>query len=213
MSSRVPFWRRNIFIKRRFQADFSVKFLVLILIESLLAIGLFVYLSRDTITTGYSGSELIISRTRDFFLPTLLLSNLVVVGITAVVGVVVFLLASHKLAGPLYRFEKTLDNMGSGDLTHRFSLRQKDQMKSLADKINELNMKMERNMLEIQKNVDEVKGHFSAIQSALSSESYDRKDLEGILGEASKKLRELEKFAKFFRTSRTEEKGGPVHPD
>ena len=206
MTTRTPFWRRNIFIKRRFQADFSIKFLILILIESVLAIGLFLYLSKDTVTTGYSGSELVISRTRDFFLPTLLLSNLIVVGITAVIGVIVFLIASHKLAGPLYRFEKTLENMSSGDLTHRFSLRQKDQMKSLADKINELNNMMERNMLEIQKNVDDVKGLFSDAQSTLASDSYDRAELEKMLQEASGKLRELEKFARFYRTSHTEGK-------
>ena len=206
MTTRTPFWRRNIFIKRRFQADFSIKFLILILIESVLAIGLFLYLSKDTITTGYSGSELVISRTRDFFLPTLLLSNLIVVGITAVIGVIVFLIASHKLAGPLYRFERTLENMSSGDLTHRFSLRQKDQMKSLADKINELNNMMERNMHEIQKNVDDVKGLFSDAQSTLASESYDREELGKMLQEASGKLRELEKFARFYRTSHTKGK-------
>jgi len=206
VTTRTPFWRRNIFIKRRFQADFSIKFLILILIESVLAIGLFLYLSKDTITTGYSGSELVISRTRDFFLPTLLLSNLIVVGITAVIGVIVFLIASHKLAGPLYRFERTLENMSSGDLTHRFSLRQKDQMKSLADKINELNNMMERNMHEIQKNVDDVKGLFSDAQSTLASESYDREELGKMLQEASGKLRELEKFARFYRTSHTKGK-------
>jgi methyl-accepting chemotaxis protein len=207
VSSRTPFWRRNIFIKRRFQADFSIKFLILILVEAVLAIGLFLYLSKDTITTGYSGSELIISKTRDFFLPSLLLSNLIVVGITAIIGVIVFLIASHKLAGPLYRFEKTLENMGSGDLTHRFSLRQKDQMKSLADKINELNIKLEQNMLEIQRNVGDLKEHFAEIESTLSSESYDKKKLEGKLRETSGKLHELEKFVRFFRTSRTEGEG------
>ncbi|MFQ5330360.1 MAG: hypothetical protein ACE5D4_10285 [Thermodesulfobacteriota bacterium] len=206
MSSRRPFWRRNIFIQRRFQADFSIKFLILILVESALAIGLFLYLSKDTITTGYSDSGLVISKTSDFFLPTLLLSNLIVVGITAIIGVVVFLIASHKLAGPLYRFEKTLENMGSGDLTHRFSLRQKDQMKSLADKINELNVKLEDNMLEIQGNVDNLKEHFSEMESAISSDSYDRKKLEAMFRETSGTLRKLEKFVRFFRTSHTEGK-------
>ena len=134
----------------------------------------------------------------------LLLSNLIVVGITAIIGVVVFLIASHKLAGPLYRFEKTLENMGSGDLTHRFSLRQKDQMKSLADTINELNVKLENNMLEIQGNVDDLKKHFSEMESTISSKSYDRKKLEAMFRETSGTLRKLEKFVRFFRTSRTE---------
>src|SRR3989304_4387619 len=95
MGNRLPFRRRNYFIKKKFQVNFTVKFLIIILIEAFLAAGLFLYLSKGTLTTGYLGSELRIARTYDFFLPMLLLSNLIIVGISAVIGIAVFRSEEH----------------------------------------------------------------------------------------------------------------------
>src|SRR3989337_574121 len=122
MGNRLPFRRRNYFIKKKFQVNFTVKFLIIILIEAFLAAGLFLYMSKGTLTTGYLGSELRIARTYDFFLPMLLLSNLIIVGISAVIGIAVFIFLSHRIAGPLYRFENILDAIKKGDLTQRFKL-------------------------------------------------------------------------------------------
>jgi methyl-accepting chemotaxis protein len=206
MNNKGFYKRRNIFIKKRFQTDFSIKFLILIAIESLMAIGLFIYISKGTITAGYSGSELIVARTRDFFLPTLLLSNLIIVGLTAFVGVVVLLLASHKIAGPLYRFEESLVKIGDGDLTYRLALRGKDQMNLLAERINELNSKMEEVISTIQQKLDDMEKLFSEIQSSLSPDSYNKRELEDLINEASKKVNELKKTSNYFRTSRTQGK-------
>lgn len=206
MNNKRPYKRRNIFIKKRFQTDFSVKFFILIAIESLMAIGLFIFISKGTMTAGYSGSELIVARTRDFFLPTLLLSNIIVVVLTAFAGVVVLLLASHKIAGPLYRFEKSLEKISGGDLTYRFVLRERDQMNLLAERINELNSRMDEVISVIQQNLDDMHKLFSGIQSSISSEPLNKMELEGLIKEASKKLDELKKNANYFRTSKTQGK-------
>ena len=80
--------RKTVYIKPSFQANFAVKFLILIAVEAVLLLGLFLYLSKSTVTAGYSGSELVLSGTGEYFLPALLLSNIVIVGITAVAGAV-----------------------------------------------------------------------------------------------------------------------------
>ncbi len=193
--------RRTVFIKKRFQADFSIKFLVLIVIESLLAIALFGYLSRGTFITGYTGSDIIIARTGDYFLPTLLLANLLVIGATAVAGFVIMLYASHKIAGPLYRFEKSLEEIGAGDLTHRFTLRSKDQLGELAGKVNEFSTRLEGAVSGIKGEMDGLHAALFAISSGLM-EGADREELLKRLEEAKKRLDGLEKAARFFKTSR-----------
>lgn len=40
---------------------------------------------------------------------------------------------SHKIAGPIYRFEKQAKAVGEGDLTLKFKLRKGDELKELAD--------------------------------------------------------------------------------
>ncbi|MDO9289237.1 MAG: hypothetical protein Q7T83_10645, partial [Thermodesulfovibrionales bacterium] len=99
MANKPPFRRRNYFINKKFQTNFSIKFLVVIVIEAIMALGLFLYLSKGTLTTGYIGSELKISRTYDFFLPMLLLSNIVIVGVTGIIGIAVLIFMSHRIAG------------------------------------------------------------------------------------------------------------------
>jgi methyl-accepting chemotaxis protein len=45
---------------------------------------------------------------------------------------------SHKIAGPVYRIEKSLGSMAAGDLSFRITLRKGDEMVSLANNINRL---------------------------------------------------------------------------
>ncbi|HRY30414.1 MAG TPA: methyl-accepting chemotaxis protein [Elusimicrobiota bacterium] len=55
----------------------------------------------------------------------------------AVVGIVAVFL-SHKLAGPIYRFEKSAHVLGGGDLTHRVHLRKGDELMDLQDEFNSM---------------------------------------------------------------------------
>ena len=201
MGNRLPFRRRNYFIKKKFQVNFTVKFLIIILIEAFLAAGLFLYMSKGTLTTGYLGSELRIARTYDFFLPMLLLSNLIIVGISAVIGIAVLIFLSHRLAGPLYRFENILDAIKKGDLTQRFKLRENDKFVELANSINEHTDTLDKNMGHLKAGVMEFSQLASKMQTALASDPSANKELERLLQEMSKKLQELEGAANYFKTS------------
>ena len=201
MDNNPFFRRRNYFIKKNFQVNFTVKFLIIILIEAFLAAGLFLYMSKGTLTTGYLGSELRIARTYDFFLPMLLLSNLIIVGISAVIGIGVLIFLSHRLAGPLYRFENILNSIKKGDLTQRFKLRENDQFAELANSINEHTDTLDKNMGHLKAGVMEFSQLASKMQTALASDPSANKELERLLQEMSKKLQALEGAANYFKTS------------
>lgn len=193
--------RRDRFIKKKFQLDFSIKFLAIIVIEAVLAILLFLYLSKGTLTTGYYGSEFKIATTYDFFLPALLLSNLIIVGVTGIIGIVVLIFLSHKIAGPLYRFENVLTSISKGDLTQRFKLREKDQLTELADRIDELTEIMDRNICELKSGIVDISKLIAEIQIVATETPSVNKKLDSLLQETSKKLNDLEKAANYFRTS------------
>lgn len=128
--------RKNYFVKKRFQMNFLLRFLVLLVLESVLIAGLFMYVSTNTLTTGYMDYTLKIERTANFFfIPFLLITAIVVVGI-GITGMVMFILLSHRIAGPLYRFEKILGQIEEGDLTTRVSLRKTDQLMALKESLN-----------------------------------------------------------------------------
>jgi nitrate/nitrite-specific signal transduction histidine kinase len=48
------------------------------------------------------------------------------------------ILFSHKLAGPLYRFEKACHNVINGDYTEKITLRKRDEMQNLAHLFNDM---------------------------------------------------------------------------
>lgn len=53
------------------------------------------------------------------------------------VAVVLFaIIGSHRLAGPIYRFERSTRVVGSGDLTHRIETRNGDELGDLKDEFN-----------------------------------------------------------------------------
>lgn len=199
--SRPIFRRRNYFISRDFQVRFTIKFLIVIVIEAILAIGLFMYLSRGTLTTGFIGSDFRIARTSEFFLPTLLVSNLIIIGITAIIGIAVLIYMSHRIAGPLYRFEKILTDIGRGDLTQRFKLRDKDQLSELSESITELTTTMDNRISDIKLRTHELSGLLQEIQTTVPSKPSDSKELENLLREVSENIQALEEVVNYFKTS------------
>lgn len=203
MKNRPKFHRRNYFINKKFQIDFSIKILIVIVIESILAIGLFLYLAKGTLTTGYIGSEFSIAHTNDFFLPILLISNLIVVGITGIIAILVMLFLSHRIAGPLYHFQKVLNEISTGDLTHRFTLRHTDQFPELADHINKLIAVLDNKIGDIKLEIISISDLISEIQTGMTSKPYNDKTSD-CLKKLSEKLLKLQDATKYFKTSQAQ---------
>ena len=48
------------------------------------------------------------------------------------------IMASHRIAGPVFRMKRYLDSVADGNYSERLTLRKKDELKDLADAINRL---------------------------------------------------------------------------
>lgn len=55
-----------------------------------------------------------------------------------IIVLIVSAVVSHRLAGPIYKFEKSCATVASGDLTHRVWLRKGDQLTDLQDQFNNM---------------------------------------------------------------------------
>lgn len=201
--------RRNHFIKKGFQLNFSVRFMALIIIEAVLLAGLLWYLSLNTLTTSYRGSQLVIENTPSFLFPTMLYPGIVIIGVVGVIGLIGLIFISHKIAGPLYRFEKSLKEISGGDLTHRVKLRKKDQLSDLTDTLNDFTSTIENQIMNMKMGVQEITQIISEMRSCLSSDREKDKDRIGpLFKEASQRLNDLRVAVDRFRTSRHSETGG-----
>jgi methyl-accepting chemotaxis protein len=122
--------RHTLIIKKGLQA----KFVILVMASVVFALGLVGWELYYTF-----GRDIV----RDLMDPGLyelfLELNKVLVAklaIYLVVVVVVAVFLSHKLAGPIYRFERSARLVGEGDLTHRVHLRKGDELIELQDEFN-----------------------------------------------------------------------------
>lgn len=69
---------------------------------------------------------------------------------------VLTMLATHTIAGPVYRIEKTLEEMAEGDLSQKVRLRPADEFKEVADALNEMAYQISGRIRKIRRAVQEV---------------------------------------------------------
>jgi methyl-accepting chemotaxis protein len=154
--------RRNYFIKKSLQGKLIFGFLLF------LAGGfLFLLILLGTFSAG--SGPLAVSPIHPCLeagtnpltlLKDILLSHWLFILSTTVFTAIAVLLLSHRIAGPLFRFEIVLDNMVNKDLRDTVHLRHNDEGRKLAEEINTLN----RNLSATFK---DIKTYSAAIESLL----------------------------------------------
>lgn len=130
--------RSRYLIKKKFQLDFMLKFSLILLFGIALSTLLLLFLSKGTLTSTYAASGLQIQATGSAIMPIVVLTNLITAGVICLFAIVVMLFISHKIAGPLFRFEKDIERVSKGDLTVHINLREKDQFKDMARALNQM---------------------------------------------------------------------------
>jgi len=194
--------RRIVYIKKRFQATFAVKFLALIAVEAVVAAVILLYLSSGTTVAGYRASEIVIAPTREYFFPTVFLSGLVIIALTAVAGFVVMVFVSHRIAGPRYRVEKSLDELAEGDLTHRFRLRNADELKPFAERINAFADRMESSVGRIKRESALLGQTVMQMRSVVDNDKTMAAKMDILVTDAADRLEAMDRAAGFFKTSK-----------
>ena len=161
--------RRNYYIDKEFQTIFILKFCSLIAIGSIIS-GLIVYaMSRATVTTTFVNSRLTIKSTADFILPAVLLSGAVVIVLIGLATIIMTLFISHKIAGPLYRLDKDVQEITAGNLRVVFRLRTGDELKPLVGSMNNMTNTLRTRITEAKNGLKELES-----SSNLPSEAMEK---------------------------------------
>jgi methyl-accepting chemotaxis protein len=153
---KYPHKRRHYFINKEFQFKFILKFCLLILAGVVVSTTLLLFFSQDTLTSSFQQSRLVIENTSKAILPALIYTSLLTLGLISFATIIVTLFVSHQIAGPLFRFEKDLKEIGSGNLTKNVRLRGKDQLTAMAESLNEMTYSLRDNIFEIQTMIKEL---------------------------------------------------------
>ncbi|MGE5279317.1 MAG: hypothetical protein ACM3L6_01050 [Deltaproteobacteria bacterium] len=128
--------RKIYFIEKQFQTRFILRFCLLAVAAGLVTVALVYLFASRAATVSIVDARVVVRSTADFILPVLTQTVAVVVVAVGLATIALTLFHSHKLAGPLYRFRKVLETLEAGDFSAGFSIRDLDQLQTLADALN-----------------------------------------------------------------------------
>jgi nitrogen fixation/metabolism regulation signal transduction histidine kinase len=182
-----PYKRRIIVIKKDLQYKFV--FLVLACVAaSMAAIAADVFQLLRGLEAGGS-AEAAAGVFGDFRIAFLSRAVLYMTGV-----VVVALLVSHKIAGPLYRFERAMEDICKGDLSSRVFLRAKDELGEIRDHFNDM-------VASLQVRLVEDKERAARAEQALRSAAADPAAPSDVADKIRQALAELKDIGKGFKLS------------
>lgn len=144
-------------INRSFQFRLMAKF-VLINTLILVLFGALIYVFFNSeIDANLSSAHVMYRNVSQMLFPIVLTLSVLNILITAGVIVVVVLYSSHKIAGPVYRFNQALKAVTAGDLAPLTRVREKDQFRELSESFSEMTGVLSGDMGEIKKGIEALK--------------------------------------------------------
>ena len=121
------FKRRNYVVNRRLQFGMIAVFLTAVLVASIVVLVVMMIAAG---AAGNMNAEQFI----DTFLVPVLLNDLGIMAALVLVGIVF----SNRIAGPLFHIQAVLEDVNAGETARRVHLRPKDYCQNLAENINML---------------------------------------------------------------------------
>lgn len=187
--------RSNYFIDKDFQTKFILKFSLLVIGGGLLTIGVLYFLAMRSTSVSIVNSRVVVRTTADFILPVLIQTVAVVTILIGLAAAGVTLLVSHKIAGPLYRFKKVMEELEGGNLASEFRIRHLDQLQNLAGAFNSMIRKTRAEVNSMKENFISLKEKLDSISDQEISEHK-----RAALSELKKISGELNKIIQHFKT-------------
>ncbi len=164
------FKRRQHFIKKSFQTNFILKVIAIILAGSLISSLLLYFLVNQELQAQYYSAHFKIRQTGQILLPSLLGTNFIVILVTSAITVSVVLYISHKIAGPLYRFEMVAREISKGNLNVSARLRQLDQLKDFSTALDEMIQSLRGSIGEISGQVEKLEVELASLRERLGED-------------------------------------------
>jgi len=160
--------RRNYFIKKDLQGKYIFSFFIFALLGCITFALIFGLLSFDKLTIIYQDHYLQIGKTPLILLKEILRAYWIFI-FTAGLTIAVFsMFLTHRFAGPIYRFERALEEMIKGNFSFVIRLRKKDENKQIAAMLNELINTLSSNLKEMRDLADEIGNSLETAKTEIS---------------------------------------------
>jgi methyl-accepting chemotaxis protein len=171
--------RRNYFIKKDMQGRYIFSFFIFVIAGGVLLTIIFSLLSANTLTIEYRNYDLRLGRTPIILLREILSAHWIFLLAGGLLVVLVSMFLTHRFAGPVYRFEKSVEEMLKGNFNFEIRLRSGDEAKELAGMLNEFNTFLSSRLREMRDLADEAGAHISSARGPAVQEATAALDKAG----------------------------------
>ena len=125
----------------------------------------------------------------------IMVSILLVSPLVALIGIYL----SHKIAGPIFRMERFMSDMASGNFTGKLVLREGDELLMLADGINRLTESMKTTMINEKSGLEKVEKELANLKVMATSKHPDINAINDLAGRMDLELLSLRKELDRFK--------------
>ncbi len=165
--------RRNYFIKKNFQGKLILGYFLFMLVGCLIFVVALSWLVSDSMTVVYVDNELQIGQTPFMLMKQIITANWFAIIAGSVLVVTLATRITHRMAGPLFNLERSLDKMIDGKLDTVIYLRKNDEGQEIAEKINRYNVELASEIKRIRKrsqNITDLLARYSALNVEIISQ-------------------------------------------
>jgi len=170
-----PSKRKIILISKAFQGRFIASVLATIILFGICSAILLYWLIGNDLQVQSQAAHINIANTWERLGLSILIGNVIATIIAGGTAIIVVLYISHKIAGPLYRFETLCKQVGDGHLDTITHLRANDQLQELAKSFSSMVDKLQSKRQQKNHLTDEANNELEVIKkkSDLTPEQRD----------------------------------------
>lgn len=187
--------RSSRLLERAFKLRFGLKLCFFSLLGGA-GVLLLLYLSLSrSLGDSYGSAIYAIYELKIKIAPLIFASSYSILILAVVTGAIALIsvLFSHRIAGPLYRIEKNLEAMASGDLTVNTRLRGHDQLTSLAGDLNAMVRSLNHTSRSVMDAIDGMSAAEERLRSLLSRDEPPEDELTAAAKGLAAQIDELNK--------------------
>ncbi len=182
--------RRILLIEKTFQIRFIAKMTALIVLGTALTGGILYVLANQEFGRAFYSAHYQARNSWELLLPAVLVASFVSMALVAAGAAVVTLRDSHRIGGPLYRFQANLRAIGQGDLTLVTRLREGDELQGFTDAMNEMTRNLRERIHRVKTAEEALRVALAEAKGVLEAGSLPGESLIGRIERAEAELRE-----------------------
>ncbi len=202
MNNQTRYKRRNYFINKEFQGRYIFNYFLIAAIGSILFMLVFSFFASNTLSIAYDDYRLQLGVTPTILFKKILSTQWLSVVFGGGLVVIITLFLTHRVAGPIFRFRRSFNEMIEGNISKKIILRPKDEGKELAEEINKFNLILSEKLSLIEAANSDIGMCVHQLKEKLNDANVDISDVEPILNQVLDSQKNIDALLNSYTFSR-----------